>query len=71
MGGAIIETRLISVKQAAKLYGFPQQELYRLVANKQVPYIEIQTLSGNKMKKINTKTFEEWLDRLSEENASI
>lgn len=66
-----MSARLISVKQAAKIYRFPQQELYRLVANKQVPYIEIETLSGNKMKKINTRTFEEWLDKLSEENASI
>lgn len=66
-----MSARLISVKQAAKIYGFPQQELYRLVANKQVPYIEIESLSGNKMKKINTRTFEEWLDKLSEENASI
>ncbi len=66
-----MEPRLISVKQAAKIYGFPQQELYRLVSLKQVPYIEIETLSGNRIKKINTKTFEEWLDRLSKENASI
>lgn len=66
-----MSARLISVKQVAKIYGFPQQELYRLVANKQVPYIEIETLSGNKMKKINTRTFEEWPDKLSEENASI
>lgn len=66
-----MSAKLISVKQAAKIYGFPQQELYRLVANKQVPYIEIENLSGNRMKKINTRTFEEWLDRLSLENASI
>lgn len=66
-----MEPRLISVKQAAKIYGFPQQELYRLVSLKQVPYIEIETLSGNRIKKINTKTFEEWLDKLSKENASI
>lgn len=66
-----MSARLISVKQAAKIYGFPQQELYRLVANKQVPYIEIESLSGNRMKKINTRTFEEWLDKLSLENASI
>lgn len=66
-----MSAKLISVKQAAKIYGFPQQELYRLVANKQVPYIEIETLSGNRIKKINTRTFEEWLDRLSLENASI
>lgn len=63
--------RLISVKQAAKIYKFPQQELYRLVENKQVPYIEIEMLSGNRVKKINTRTFEEWLGKLSEENASI
>lgn len=66
-----MSAKLISVKQAAKIYGFPQQELYRLVANKQVPYIEIENLSGNRMKKINTRTFEEWLDKLSLENASI
>lgn len=63
--------KLISVKQAAKIYGFPQQELYKLVANREVPYIEIEMLSGNRMKKINTRTFEEWLDKLSEENATI
>lgn len=66
-----MEAKLISVKQAAKIYGFPQQELYRLVAKGKVPYIEIENLSGNRMKKINTRTFEEWLDRLSLENASI
>lgn len=66
-----MEAKLISVKQAAKIYKFPQQELYRLVANREVPYIEIEMLSGNKVKKINTRTFEEWLDKLSEKNASI
>jgi hypothetical protein len=66
-----MESRLISVKQAAKMYGFPQQELYRLVANREVPYIEIEMLSGNRVKKINTRTFEEWLNELSRKNASI
>lgn len=63
--------KLISIKQAAKIYGFPLQKLYQLVEGKQVPYIELQNLSGTRMKKINTRTFEEWLDKLSEKNASI
>lgn len=66
-----MESRLISVKKAAKEFGFPLQELYRLVANREVPYIEIEMLSGNKVKKINTRTFEEWLNKLAEKNASI
>lgn len=49
--------KLISVKQAAKIYGFPQQELYRLVASGGVPYIEIEMLSGNKIKKNQHQNF--------------
>lgn len=66
-----MEPRLISIKQAAKVYGFPQQELYKLVEERRVPYIEIKKLSGNKIKKINTRTFEEWLDNLSLNNQTL
>lgn len=66
-----MEVKLISIKQAAKQYGFPQQKLYQLVDEKKVPYIELQNLSGTRMKKINTRTFEEWLNDLSKNNATI
>lgn len=63
-----MKTRLISIKQASKDYGFPQQKLYQLVKEKEVPFIELKNLSGTTTKKINTRTFEEWLDSLSLEN---
>ena len=66
-----LETKLVSIKQAAKLFNFPLGKLYRLVGNKQVPYIELENLSGTKSDKINTRTFEEWLDRLATENKAI
>ncbi len=66
-----MESRLISVKKAAKEFGFPQQELYNLVKNREVPFIEIETLRGTTVQKINTRTFSEWLDELSRKNASI
>lgn len=66
-----METKLVSIKQAAKIFNFPLQKLYQLVENKEVPYIEIQNLSGTVSKKINTRVFAEWLDKLAEENRRI
>lgn len=66
-----METRLVSIKQAAKMFNFPLPKLYKLVENKEVPYIEIENLSGTISKKINTKVFAEWLDKLAEENKRI
>lgn len=66
-----METKLVSVKQAAKMFNFPLQKLYQLIDNKQVPYIEIRNLSGTISNKINTRTFEEWLDRMAQENQCI
>lgn len=66
-----MEAKLVSVKQAAKIFNFPQQKLYRLVEDKEVPFITIRNLSGTTSNKINTRTFEEWLNRMSEENKVI
>jgi len=66
-----LETKLVSIKEAAKLFNFPLGKLYRLVEEKQVPFIELENLSGTKSNKINTRTFEEWLDRLATENKAI
>ena len=66
-----METKLVSIKQASKLFNFPLGKLYRLVEEKQVPYIELENLSGTRSNKINTRTFEEWLDRLATENKAI
>jgi len=66
-----LETKLVSIKQASKMFNFPLQKLYQLVENKEVPYVEIQNLSGTVSKKINTRMFAEWLDKLAEENRRI
>lgn len=66
-----METKLVSIKQAAKIFNFPLQKLYQLVENKEVPYVEIENLSGTISNKINTRVFAEWLDKLAEENRRI
>jgi len=66
-----METKLVSVKQAAKMFGFPLQKLYALIDAREVPFIPIQNLSGTVTNKINTKTFAEWLNDMSEENRTI
>lgn len=67
----IITSKLVSVKQASKIFGFPQQELYNLVDNREVPLVEIETLRGTTVQKINTRTFAEWLDEKSRAKARI
>jgi len=57
-----LETKLLSIKQAAKHFNFPVHKLYRLVTERKCPFIEIENLSGTVSKKINTKTFADWLD---------
>jgi len=66
-----LETKLVSIKQASKLFNFPLSKLYRLVEEKQVPFIELENLSGTRSNKINTRTFSDWLDRLATENKAI
>lgn len=66
-----METKLLSIKQASKLFNFPQAKLYRLVDERKVPYIELESLSGTKSKKINTRVFADWLDRMAEEQKAI
>ena len=66
-----METKLVSIKEAAKIFNFPVNKLYRLVANREVPFIELENLSGTKSNKINTRTFAEWLDDLARENKTI
>nr|DAM13517.1 MAG TPA: Pyocin activator protein PrtN [Caudoviricetes sp.] len=66
-----METKLVSIKQAAKIFNFPVAKLYRLVEEKQCPFIEMENLSGSISRKINTRTFSDWLDRLSQENGVI
>lgn len=66
-----METKLVSIKQASKIFNFPLGKLYKLVDEKQVPFIELENLSGTKSNKINTRTFESWLNKLAEENKSI
>lgn len=66
-----METKLVSIKQAAKIFNFPVAKLYRLVEERQAPFIEIESLSGSRSKKINTRTFAEWLDDLARKNKAI
>ena len=66
-----METKLLSIKNAAKEFNFPQAKLYRLVSEKKVPYIELENLSGTKSIKINSKSFADWLDGLAKQNKSI
>jgi len=69
--GEELETKLVSIKQAAKIFNFPVAKLYRLVDERQAPYIELENLSGSTSKKINTKTFAEWLDGLAKDQKVI
>lgn len=57
-----METKLLSIKEAAKYFNFPVHKLYQLVNERKCPFIEIQNLSGTTSKKINTRTFADWLD---------
>lgn len=66
-----METKLVSIKQASKIFGFPQAELYDLVSNREVPLVEIETMRGTIITKINTRTFGEWLDDKSRKQAKI
>ena len=70
-GIKIMETKLVSIKQAAKLFNFPVNKLYRLVNERKCPFIELESLSGSITRKINTSTFAEWLDKLAKENKMI
>lgn len=65
------ETKLLSIKQAAKHFNFPVAKLYRLVAERKCPFIEFENLSGTVSKKINTRTFAEWLDEKSRKQEAI
>ena len=66
-----MEVKLVSIKVAAKMFGFPQQKLYKLVDERKVPFIELENLSGSFSKKINTRAFGEWLDDLARNNKTI
>jgi hypothetical protein len=66
-----LETKLLSIKQAAKHFNFPVAKLYRLVAERKCPFIEFENLSGTVSKKINTRTFGDWLDQMARENKVI
>lgn len=66
-----METKLVSIKQAAKTFNFPVHKLYRLVEERKCPFIELESLSGSISKKINTRIFAEWLDKLANENKVI
>ena len=66
-----MECKLISIKDASKMFGFPQAKLYRLVKERKVPFVEIESLSGTVSNKINTRAFGEWLDELAKENKRI
>lgn len=57
-----MQTKLLSIKQAAKHFNFPVHKLYQLVRERKCPFIEIENLSGSVSRKINTKTFADWLD---------
>ena len=60
--GGKVETKLLSIKEAAKHFNFPVHKLYQLVRERKCPFIEIETISGNIKQKINTKTFPDCLD---------
>ena len=66
-----METKLVSINQASKIFGFPKNKLYDLVHKGKVPYIELENLSGSTRKVINTRTFSDWLDSLSKEQKKI
>ncbi len=66
-----METKLVSIKQAAKIFNFPLAKLYKLADERKIPFIELENLSGTISRKINTKTFAEWLDELAKENKVI
>jgi len=66
-----MDTKLLSIKPAAKLFGIAEKKLYRLVEEKRCPFVEIETLTGTIQRKINTRTFADWLDQLAREHKAI
>lgn len=66
-----MKTQLVSIKTASKLFNFPMHKLYALVKQRQCPFIELETATGNKRVVINTQTFSNWLDKLAQENKAI
>jgi len=57
-----METKLLSIPQAAKHFRFPVNKLYQLVNERRCPFIEQENLSGTCSKKINTYSFAAWLN---------
>lgn len=66
-----METKLLSIKQAAKYFNFPVAKLYRLVEERKCPFVELENLSGTVSKRINTKTFADWLDEKARKHEVI
>jgi hypothetical protein len=65
------ETKLLSIKQAAKHFNFPVAKLYRLVNERKCPFIELENLSGTVSTRINTETFANWLNQMARENKVV
>lgn len=58
-----METKLLTIPQAAKYFKFPVNKLYQLVNERKCPFIEQENLSGTVSRKINTYSFAMWLDK--------
>lgn len=66
-----MEAKLVSVKEASKIFKFPLNKLYKLIDENEVPHIKMENLSGTISNKINTRVFGEWLDELARNNKTI
>ena len=66
-----METKLVSIKAASRQFNFPQHKLYALVRERKCPFIELETPSGNRQVKINTRTFSDWLGQLAKNQTVI
>ena len=66
-----METKILTIPQAAKYFKFPVNKLYQLVNERRCPYIEQENLSGTISKKINTHSLAMWFDEMARKQEVI
>lgn len=63
--------KIVSPAEAARLFNFPRTRLYDLVNAGEVPYIELENLSGENNRRIYTESFADWLDDQAKNKRTI
>ncbi len=66
-----METKILTIPQAAEYFKFPVNKLRQLVADRECPFIEQENLSGTISIKINTYSFAMWLDEKARKRGVI